>query len=574
MKISKNIKSAFLIILISGFISAPLTLISPSEASSAFWLGVSRGRLAIAALQLFLLLLITCLFILWLNSKIPSAFLTRCIKLLTTPSHYAVIRNILFGAALFVTFAFLYFSVFIPQALSPVSGWAAFSCWVLHALYIRLVPAPADFQAFRLAALFPVWKSLSTVQKRTTLVVLVLGLVYFGLFFAYNRPGVNLLSDINLDEQVMYPVVVKMLSTQPNIRLFCYQLFNYGAYIYGFPFFGLSAAVVAPMKLILKEGFADQVQINITLMRQFVNVLPSVLACFLFTYLATHFKKFWASIVLFLLLLTLPGVISVNRSFWHPDPLNLFFIALTLYYLDRDRLKFGANFYFAAIACGLSVATRLFGLFFFLAIASLIAAGLLKKVLSIRKAILSGLLFILLMGGVILAANPYSFSPGELGAAQRTFARQQETIAQGINQPDPEGIYQTGIKPWWPFITGQYGYGTDGVVIFMGVSVLAGLLGCCRKNYYLILTAWLLAIGTYLIGFVAVKSIWYLMPFTVPLYCGALAIPENVACLLEKSSIKPGGRAVLNVSASILFFTLTLFQLAKNLFEIALAVLH
>ncbi|MDO9121840.1 MAG: hypothetical protein Q7U31_08645, partial [Anaerolineaceae bacterium] len=371
------------------------------------------------------------------------------------------------------------------------------------------------------------------------------------------------LSDLDLDELVMYPVIVKMLSDQSNIRMVLYNFINYGAYIYGFPFFGWSAVLLLPVKIIFGQGYIDHLQFNMLLLRQFVNVLPSVLACFLFTYLATHFKKFWASLILFILLLTLPGLTGLNNTFWHPDGINLFFIALVLFYLDRDHLRFGSNFYFAAMAIGLSVATRLFGLFFFLAIAGLLIAGMIMKRIPIHKTFLMGILFILLMAGTIMVANPYLFSPGEPKASLNSFKSQSNSITQGWNEPDPDNIYRTGLDAWWPFFTRDYGNGVT--LAFLSISALVGALGKSRKAFYGALLAWLVVIGTYLIGFVLVKSPWYILPFLIPLYGAAMAIPENLDGVFEKLRLNPEIARIVKIGIFVLITTLGLIQLVQNL---------
>jgi hypothetical protein len=563
MDSSKKIINAFLSILLIGIITTPLTLISPSETSSAFWLGVSKERLLVFAIQFLTLILISWLFASGSQKKFSSPFYTRVKTFFSNPTRFQMIRNILLGTAIFLSFAFFYFSVFIPQALSAYSGWLAFSAWTTYRLFIKLVPLPADFQPVRFRTLFPSWKTLTSNQKRTTLALLAIGVIYFCIFIPINLRESGSLNELELDEMVTYPVLVKMLSDQPTLRLFLHQFFDYGAYIYGFPFFGGSAALLLPGKLIFGQGFADQLQLNMLLLRQLINVLPAVLACFLFTYLTTHFMRFWASTLIYLILLTLPGVVLVNNTFWHPDMLNLFFIALALYYLDRDQLRFGVHFYFGAIAIGLSAATRLFGLLFFLAIAHLLVTGVVKKIMAIKKAFLTGILFITLMIGTILVANPYLFSPGEPAAALRSFTRQGETLAHGVQEADPENIYRTGIDAWWPFMTQFYGSGV--LLITLGISTLAGCFGRHRSHFYRMLFAWLLVIGTYLIGFVAVKSSWYLLPFLIPLYCSGLALPENLAGVMEKWKLNPRGATLLRTVVAVLFFGLGIFQLVENL---------
>jgi 4-amino-4-deoxy-L-arabinose transferase-like glycosyltransferase len=370
------------------------------------------------------------------------------------------------------------------------------------------------------------------------------------------------MQQLNLDESIMYPIVIKMLTAGEGLRASLYRFLVYGDYIYGFPFYGWSAFVLLPVKWLGEEGFAERLQLNMLLVRQLANVLPAVLSCFLFTWLATRFKNLWASLGLNLILLTLPGMIGLNYTFWHPDGVNLFFVALTLYYLDRDRLRFGANFYFAALACGASIATRLFGGFFFLAIAVLLLMGWQKKTLTLRRGLLAGLFFILVMAAGIFISNPYMFAPGEIGAALNTLARRQAVLAQGVAGPDPEGIYRTGLDAWWPFMAPTFG--SSLTIIFLTVSTLAGLFNRERRHFTWALFAWLLVIGTYMIATVKVKSPWYLLPFLIPLYCSTFNLPDLLRQKLALSSTG-GQKKVWRIAVWILVAGLGAAQLVQNI---------
>jgi len=563
MIINKKITNTILATLIAGLLTLPLTLLIPSEGESAFWMGVSKGRLGIFAVHVLVVVLAAIVLSLGARRQYNYPLFQHLGRFLNTPSYYPTLRYVLFGVSVFLSFAFVNFSILIPQALSALSGWLTFSAWMIYALFIKLVQPPSGFVPLKFSSPFPSWKNLSKTQKRTTLVLLGLGLLYFCLFIPLNLKSSGSRSELTLDEMLMLPHVEKMLSAQPNLHTALYRFLVYGDYIYGFLFYGFSALLLLPVKLIYGPNYADHLQLVMLLLRQFANVLPAVLSCFIVTWLATHFKKFWASLIVFIILLTLPGMTGINNTFWHPDAINLLFIVLILYYLDRDQFKFGPNFYFAAITCGASIATRLFGIFFFLAIGLLLAAGMIKKVLSPRKAIITGLLFIVLMGAAILVSNPYTFSPGELGAAKTTFVHRQSVLSNGINQPDPEHIYRTGIDAWWPFFTRDYGSGAT--LVFLSISALVGSLGKKRKAFYGALLGWLLVIGTYLIGFVLVKSPWYILPFLIPLYCGSMAIPENLDSVMEKLKIKTATARLANIGVWILVAALGVIQIVQNL---------
>ena len=558
----RTLRNALWAILIAGLLTTPLTLVKPSEADSAFWMGLSKIRLALFAMQIVGLLIVGVLLITANKTQFSSPIYKKTGTFFTNPENYRLIRHTLFGLALFCSIAFINFSILIPQALAAVSAWLAFTAWIAYSSFLRLVDTPEDFKPLKFSALFPSWKSLSKPQKTTTWVLLGLGILIFALYIPLNLRNSESMSALNLDESIMYPNVIKMLTAGEGFHQSLYRFLVYGDYIYGFPFYGWSAFVLLPVKWIVGEGFADHLQLNLLLMRQFANVLPVLLSCFLITWLVTRFKNLWVSLGFNLVLLTLPGVIGISGLFWHPDGVNLFFVVLALYYLDRDQLSFGPNFYFAAMACGASIATRLFGVFFFLAIAVLLIYGLKKKVLTPRKALVSGILFIVVMLGAIMVSNPYLFSPGEFGAAAHTFAHRQSVLSQGINEPDPEGIYRVGLQAWWPFMAPTYG--SKLTLIFLAVSSLAGVISRERRHFNLALLGWLLVIGVYMIGTVKVKSPWYLLPFLIPLYGSALTLPKLLRERLERH-VSDKLLALSFVALNVLIAGLGVAQLVLNI---------
>jgi hypothetical protein len=558
----RSLNNALWAVLIAGLLTTPLTLVRPSEADAAFWMGLSKMRLALFALQITGLLIIGLLLFTANKTQYSSSFFKKISGFLLNPEKYSLIRYTLFGFSLFCSNAFISFLILIPQALAAVSAWLAFTAWMAYVCFLRLVSAPANFKSLKFSALFPSWKSLSKSQKTTTWVLLTLGILVFFLYIPLNLRNSESMSALNLDESIMYPIVIKMLTAGEGFQQSLYRFLVYGDYIYGFPFYGWSAFVLLPVKWIIGEGFAEHLQLNILLVRQLANVLPVLLSCFLITWLVTRFKNLWVSIGFNLVLLTLPGVIGICGLFWHPDGVNLFFVVLALYYLDRDQLRFGPNFYFAALACGASIATRLFGVFFFLAIAVLLVYGLKKKVLTPRRAVLSGILFIVVMIGSIMVSNPYLFSPGELGAAAHTFAHRQSVLSQGINEPDPEGIYRVGLQAWWPFMAPTYG--SRLTLIFLAFSSLAGIFNKEKRHFNFALLGWLLVIGVYMIGTVKVKSPWYLLPFLIPLYCSSFAFPELLREWLERNASNKLLK-LSHVSLNILVAGLGSAQLVLNI---------
>jgi hypothetical protein len=217
-------------------------------------------------------------------------------------------------------------------------------------------------------------------------------------------------------------------------------------------------------------------------------------------------------------------VLKYNQAFWHPDALAVLMVALTLYFLDRDRLRFGRNFYLAALACGLASAIRLVGFFFVLAIAGYLLAGCLKKVLTLKRAALAGLLFVIVMGATTVFSNPFIFHTEARARFVEIMQQKNTEMAQGYNEPDPEHIYRTGWDAWLPFFVKDYGAGW--FLAFLVLSAGATSLWGKERLFPAVLLGWAVVMAAYLVYFVAVKSYQYMLPLFVPLYGAALLLPS------------------------------------------------
>jgi 4-amino-4-deoxy-L-arabinose transferase-like glycosyltransferase len=298
------------------------------------------------------------------------------------------------------------------------------------------------------------------------------------------------------------------------------------------------------------------------LLRQFISVLPMILAALIMVYLATRFRKLIVAAGLFILILSLPGVVRNNHNFWHPDALNLLFIVLTLYFLDRDRMCFGRNFYLAAIACGLSAATRLYGFFFFLAIAGYLAAGWIKHVLRLRQLAGRAAVFALVMAATILLSNPFLFDSGARANLVRIMRDKNVELSSGYNDPDPEQVYRTGWDAWLPYF--EQSYASNLFSVFLLVSAAAGAAAGNppdrpQRVFNAILLAWVLVVTGYLVYFVSVKSTHYMLPLFVPLYAAAFSLPSA----LEGARYPPFVRKAAWGLVIIFFLAQLAIQLAK-----------
>ena len=292
------------------------------------------------------------------------------------------------------------------------------------------------------------------IQKRTFITLLVIGAVYFVIFAFPNIKGSadhNMLAVFAPDEFAQYPHVIRMLTPGKTLAETAFNIIVYRHFYYGYPFYLISAITLLPLRLF--HTVQDTPLVMLTL-RQIISVLPMIAAILIFVYLQTRFRLFWTSLVLFLLLLSVPAVVH-NDMWWHPDSLTILFIALTFFFLDRDDLSFGKFFWLAAMATGLAVGTKLIGLFFFITIPTYIAWGFFTKRINLRRALVVAGLFVLIMVVTVVATNPLLLVPE--GRA-RIFATQQRAagchvlrLVSGLHQrscrlvPDYYGVLRSMV---------------------------------------------------------------------------------------------------------------------------------
>jgi hypothetical protein len=520
----KTLTTLFLASFCEGTAALAWLMANPSKEANARLFGYSYLRLGLAAWLTALLVVLAVLA--WRGGKQAAAF-DRYIR---QADHLYFIQSGLLAGVLLAAGSFVFSWLFIPPNLRPLIAWAGLvliQFWLAITILFRETYRQKDFT--RRYRLLPAWSGLDPAQKKVLLVLLGLGLVYFALFIPLNLAGAedeHTFSYHGGDENVIYPLVTTMYQPGETFSATLYHLVIYEDYHYGYPFYALSALTLLPVRLAAGPGFIHLTRVNLLLLRQFVSVLPLILAALVLVYLATRFRRPLAAAGLFVLILSIPGVVRDNHNFWHPDALNLLFVVLTLFFLDRDRLRFGRNFYLAAVACGLSAATRLYGFFFFLAIAAYLLAGLAKGRLSRWQALGKAGLFAGLMAVTILLADPFLFSADARANLARIMGDKRSEMAYGYNEPDPEQIYHTGWGAWLPFF--EEGYAANFFSLFLLASAIVGTWWGRQRIFNGMLLAWVAALAGYLVYFVAVKSSQYMLPLFVPFYAAAFSLPISL----------------------------------------------
>jgi hypothetical protein len=311
------------------------------------------------------------------------------------------------------------------------------------------------------------------------------------------------------DEFAQYAHPVRMLDQPGNtLKQSIYRFIAYQHYYYGYPFYFYSAVVaLLPLKLISGLG---NTAYNMLLLRQLVSVLPMIAAVMLLVYLQTKFQSYLRSIPLFIFLLTIPAVFQ-NDAWWHPESLVFLFIVLTFYFLCKDNLSFGKYFYLSAIACGLAVATKLIGLFFFLAIPTYIVLGWNQGRINFTNAIKFSVTFVALMAFTFVMSNPFLLFASEREAAFKIQARQSESMSDGFVLS-----YAKGPATWIPLITENYAQ-----PLFLLVGFVALGIGIARKEtrlLSLLIAMWAIPFTLYLLFAIAIKPRHFFIPILLPVF--------------------------------------------------------
>ena len=288
-------------------------------------------------------------------------------------------------------------------------------------------------------------------------------------------------------------------------------------------------------------SFVDYTQLNLLLLRQFVSVLPMVVAAGMMVYLQTRFRSTLLAVLLFVFMLAVPGFVRNHLSWWHPDAFSVLFVVLVIFFLDRDRLRFGRNFYLAALACGLASAIKLSGIFFFLTIPAYLLAGFILKKINLRNTVTAGFLFVLVMGLTIILSNPFLFYSGARQRMLEIQAQKSYEISHGyVHEQSVE--YSKGPRYWEPTLSRWYGVPV--FLFFIAASLLWGSNHGPEQFVNRVLFTWFLPFTIYLLFFVSVKPDHYWLPVMLPLFSCVFIIPAEIWTFVQKQKVQnPSGLA-------------------------------
>jgi 4-amino-4-deoxy-L-arabinose transferase-like glycosyltransferase len=358
---------------------------------------------------------------------------------------------------------------------------------------------------------------MSKIQKTTLLTLLGVGGIYFILFIFPNLTGArdaNMLSVFEVDEFAQYPNLLHMLEPGATFYQTIRNFLIYLHYFYGYPFYFFSALAVLPVKLLGGANWTSLTPTIVMVLRQVINVLPMLLAVGLLVFTRTRFKSLWLSLGLFCLMLCLPGLVS-NNLWWHPDSLAFLFAVLVFFFLEQDDLRFGRNFWLAAVACGVAFGIKYFGLYFALAIPLYITWGIATHKLAWQQGLLKAGLFVLVMAAAVVVSNPLLLLPQERQALIATQQLQFQQTTSGILLRDSSPYFQLGQYP----ADFRLNYG-ELLFILLGLGGL--LLGLARSNRRwldALMVAWLLPMAC-TVNFTGTKRTHYWLPVVLLLAAG------------------------------------------------------
>ena len=547
---------------LSGLAALCFTFVHPSEQKNAWMGGYSASRWLLGIFTLLILLFFTVLLIRDVRSN---GKLSEKVGDLLDRKDNAWFC--FWGTVLILYFslwAFKFSWLFIPKNLRPQILWLGFMA--LTAAVILLTVYKERFRRTRCAAryrLLPRLSDLNRGQKRTLAVLLVISLIYIIILLPSNINGSRSWEEFRHyggDEYVIYPILRNVMTPGKTFRSTLYHHYIHEDYHYGYPFYAVSSFFMLPIRLFAGPDFMERIELTLPTLRIMVSVVPLMLGCLVLVFLTTRFGNPFVSAAVYLFLLTAPGSLQNNQGFWHPDGLNFLFVCAALYFLSRDRLRYGRNFFLSAFFVGLSAAIRLFGFFFFLAIFVSLLYGVLKKLLTFRKAVRKGLLFILVMAVTILWSSPFLFRSDARQNMVRILTEKTGEMSSGYNADfsDPKNDYRPGWDAWYPAFEDHF---TEMYCFFYLIISLAAACFLGKRQWtYRYIALWWVVVSVYLIWFVAVKSTQYVLPMMLPLMSCIFALPEALDGVKNKK---------IRTAAWLLSSGIFLSQWIINLIKIA-----
>lgn len=389
-------------------------------------------------------------------------------------------------------------------------------------------------------------------KKKIITILILISSFYFGAFSFPNiaaSENIDMVGVFEPDEAVPFPALLDMIKPAESVKETLINFAFYDYYFYGYPVFGVSALFMLPLKWL---GQLSNMPLVMGVLRQMISVLPMLLAIWILVALRTKFEDYRA-VLLFLLLISIPAVIQ-NNFWWHPDSLAILFAMLVLFFLDRDGVSFGKNFYIAAVFCGFSAGTKGIGFYFFLTIMVYLLFGLFVKKINYKKIFLAGIVFIFIMGLGYLFANPILIYESVRTRYFSVMQKQSRLLYFGY-----EVFYEKGITAALPNI--RKFYGSIWFLLLAVGSTLYGIIADKKRLLGGLILTWFLPL-TVMVFFVSHFKYQYWLPAILPVISSMVIIfPQENELHQVKNEIlqkKIGAKA-----AKLLLLMLVFIQLVQ-----------
>lgn len=397
------------------------------------------------------------------------------------------------------------------------------------------------------------------LQKFVLWLLIMLSLLIFAAYFIPNLTGakdVTMLSVFEHDEFAQYPNLIHMLQPADSLKATLHNFLVYLHYYYGYPFYFFSAIAVLPLKWILGADWTVHTQTIVAWLRQMINLIPMLLAVIILVRDQLKSRLPWKAPLTFLLLLSLPAVVS-NNLWWHPDSLLTLFSVLTIFFLIKDGGRLGKFFYLSGIACALAIGAKFLGALFLLTYISILVYSKISLKYSWKKIILSALLFLVVMLGSVIISNPLLLLPierGEIIAAVKIIFSES---TQGFTVAN-NGMLQK-LENILLLIREYYG----GIILFFLALVNIIVALCKRKQVFknLVILSWFVGFMSYFVFFASTLRPHYFIPALLPLYSTLLDyLPED-----QNSKLKPGKKAGkwIHLTASVVVLLVMVITTGK-----------
>lgn len=356
-------------------------------------------------------------------------------------------------------------------------------------------------------------------EHKILAVLILMAAAVFVIYYFPNKAASENISMIQMfepDEAAPLPAIFRMIAPAENLDKALRHFIFYEYYFYGFPYFAYSALVVLPLQWL---GLSTDLSVVMLALRQFVSVLPAILALLLLVYMQDRFRTY-RSIVLFGILISVPAVMH-NNFWWHPDGLVILLATIIIFLLWRDNLTFGKRFFASAFLIGVLTAAKIVGLFFFLAIGLLLFLGVYLKKITWKKFLWLSVAFIVIMVTSFIIANPFLLSSWGRADYWMKLKMERSFLSEGYGI-----VYQKGLAASWPIINQFYGSAAF-ILLALGAAVWGALRGPQRLLHAIIL-AWWLPLTVYILTFSHFKF-QYWFPVALPLFSSLIVLfPEKI----------------------------------------------